>query len=102
VHPAAEIAVIGWPESGVEMIVHQAKRQDPHGMAKRCLGAEFEKGLEILVLVEDCRPGVAPIENVITVAPTAARDVRGIEEVQVDSESIDGEHPLCYAEPGKI
>jgi hypothetical protein len=44
VHPAAEVTVAGWPQRQVEMVVHQAERQHPHG---RVAPLEHGRGLRV-------------------------------------------------------
>jgi hypothetical protein len=46
VHPEAEVSVTCRPERQVELVVHQAERQEPHGMAKRRFGDDLEERLK--------------------------------------------------------
>jgi hypothetical protein len=46
VHPEAEASVICRPERQVELVVHQAERQEPHGMAMRRFRDDLEERLK--------------------------------------------------------
>src|SRR5271157_1464822 len=67
VNPPADVPIVPGPKNQMEMVGHQAIGQDPHGLPKRCFGDHVEERLKVLVLVENLRAGIAPVEHVIAV-----------------------------------
>src|SRR5580704_17398267 len=68
-HPAAQVAVVVRPKHQVEVIGHEAERQDPHGKPLAGSGQNGDEGFVVLVLVEDRRAVVAAVQDVVAIAP---------------------------------
>ncbi len=68
VHPGAEVGIAVGPDGTVEVIGHQAVRQQAHGHAGRSLAEEVGEGGVVAVMVEDLSAGVATVEGVVAVA----------------------------------
>ena len=64
-HPAAEVALFERPKDEVEMVGHQALRQEAHRDFDLGMGESFHEGVVVAVLKENALAIVASIENVV-------------------------------------
>jgi hypothetical protein len=67
VHPAAEVAIVTWPERHVKVIGHEAVSDDPHGDATRGLDHHLKEGVVVAVFVEDGGSRIAAVQDMIAV-----------------------------------
>ena len=69
VHPSTEIPIVVWPESQMKMIGHETVRQDTHRNTLRRVVKQIKERLIIAVRMKYLSPGIAPIDDVITMVP---------------------------------
>jgi hypothetical protein len=65
VHPAAEIAASGWPESEVEVVVYETVTEQREGIAGRGDAERLEQGLVIVIVGEDIGAVVTAVYCVV-------------------------------------
>ncbi len=80
-HELGEVTIAARPEQEVEMIGHQAVRQQPHAIPGHCFSQDPFECSEIALVLKDGEPGVGPVERVINKsAPgSAQRSSHGIQ-----------------------
>ena len=67
-HPAAQVAIVAWPEHQMKMIGHQTISQHPHRIAGIGFVKQANKRGIIGRLMKHHLPAVPTVENVITIA----------------------------------
>lgn len=69
VHPSTQIPVVGGPEGEMNMIGHETARQDTHRHTLRRVAQQIEERLVIPIRMKHLGPGIAPIDDVVTIVP---------------------------------
>ena len=69
VHPSTEIPIVVWPEGQMKMIGHETVRQDTHRHTLRRVVKQIKERLIIAVRMKYLSPGIAPVDDVITMVP---------------------------------
>src|SRR5438876_7694605 len=65
-HPAAQVAVLVWPDHQMEMVGHQTKANYAHRLTQTRVADQPQKGLVIGILVKDHLLAITTIQDVVT------------------------------------
>ena len=83
-NPATQVAIALWPEFQVKMIVHQAIPDQSHLCLFVSLMHKSHKGREVLVLMKNVSPTIAPVKDVIHKSTLRTRAVLAVSTLYCD------------------